>query len=50
MPMNVTCDVSENAKGVYRDRRFSGEFESFMRYHEFGIHLTLSGTFEVKLS
>ena len=50
VPMNITCDVTAKAQGVYRERLFSGAFESFTRYHQFDLDLTLSGSFEVHLA
>jgi hypothetical protein len=50
IPMNITCDVSARATGACADRRFSGKFESFMRYREVSIDLALAGTIEVHLA
>jgi hypothetical protein len=47
---NVTCDIVSKGQGVYRERSFSGVFESFTRYHEVGLVLTLSGSFEIHLA
>lgn len=50
LPMTVTCDVKAEARGVYNDRLFSGAFASLTQYREFGLHITLSGSFEVHLA
>jgi hypothetical protein len=50
IPVNVTADVSAKAKGAYSGRRFSGAFESLIRYHEFGVNVAMSGTFEISLA
>lgn len=48
--MNITCDVTVKAQGVYKERLFSGVFESILRYHEFGLDVALSGSFEIHLA
>jgi hypothetical protein len=50
IPMNITADVSVIARGVYFVRRFSGTFESLIRYPEFAMNLALSGAFEIRLA
>jgi hypothetical protein len=50
LPTNITCDIKAEAKGVYSERRSSGVFKSFMCYREFGLNLTLSGSFEIHLA
>jgi hypothetical protein len=47
---NVTSDIISKGQGVYRDRSFSGAFESVTRYREFGQSLTLAGSFNIHLT
>jgi hypothetical protein len=50
LSQNVTCDIVAKAQGVYRERLFSGAFETFTRYREFGLALSLAGSFEIHLA
>ena len=47
---NVACDVDATAVGVYRDRQFSGKFESRMFYRELRFDLKLQGSFKIHLA
>lgn len=50
LPVNVSCDVHAEARGIYRDRTFSGTFATRMEYQGSGAVITMSGTFEVYLT
>lgn len=47
---NITCDVSATAKGCCRAGAFAGQFVSLLWYREFGLNVSLEGSFEVHLA
>lgn len=48
LPMNVTLNITSEAKGTYRDRVFSGEFRT--KYSGMGMEVMMLGSFEVYLA
>ena len=50
IPKNITCNVIVEARGVYKDRMVTGAFASLLRYQEFPLDITLTGSFELHLA
>jgi hypothetical protein len=49
LPMNLTCDISASASGVFDDAVFSGIFTTSMKYLG-GLAIDMSGSFEMYLA
>jgi hypothetical protein len=50
LPVNLTCDITTGARGVYGDGHFSGAFESSIGYREADRVVSFSGSFDIHLA
>lgn len=50
IPMNISCHVFAEAKGILGGNRFSGTFTTIMRYIEANVNIQTQGMFEVFLA